>query len=418
MSRQSEALAFFQRRIPEYRRDPVLFVREVLHAEPDDWQIAVMRDLADPKCKRVTTRSGQGVGKTCLEAWLGLQFLTCYSFARVVATATTMKQLNDVLWPEVSKWMGRNPVLSQILEWKKTYVYVKRYRERWFATAKTATKPENMQGFHEDNMLFLVDEASGVADPILEAILGTLTGPNNKLGMFGNPNYTTGIFYDSFMNPAVTSMYRCHHISSEDVPRTDKENIAALEAKYGRESNFFRVRVQGEFPLEDDDAFISLQLLNRAVYCDKPTIQNPVTIDIAADIARYGDDKTVIGCKLDNVFQIMSKAHGQDTMRTADRIIETGEALVRHYGYQNGIIPVKIDDSGVGGGVTDRLKQIKANNPERFAWMYPMPVVFGQPVQNRYYADTTTLWMAIVRNLLQGEDEEGNKNYGAASAAG
>ena len=53
--------------------------------------------------------------------------------------------------------------------------------KRWFAVARTATKPENMQGFHEDNMLFIVDEASGVADPIMEAILGTLSGKNNKL---------------------------------------------------------------------------------------------------------------------------------------------------------------------------------------------------------------------------------------------
>ncbi len=66
--------------------------------------------------------------------------------------------------------------------------------ERWFATAKTATKPENMQGFHEDHMLIVVDEASGVADPIMEAILGTLTGDDNKLLLMGNPNRIEGVF--------------------------------------------------------------------------------------------------------------------------------------------------------------------------------------------------------------------------------
>ncbi|MFC6546023.1 hypothetical protein ACFQBN_04800, partial [Cohnella cellulosilytica] len=62
----------------------------------------------------------------------------------------------------------------------------------WFATARTATRPENMAGFHEDHMLFVVDEASGVADPILETILGTLTGEDNKLAMFGNPRGLLG----------------------------------------------------------------------------------------------------------------------------------------------------------------------------------------------------------------------------------
>ena len=55
-----------------------------------------------------------------------------------------------------------------------TYLHMVGYEKRWFAVARTATKPENMQGFHEDNMLFIVDEASGVADPIMEAILGTM----------------------------------------------------------------------------------------------------------------------------------------------------------------------------------------------------------------------------------------------------
>lgn len=71
---------------------------------------------------------------------------------------------------------------------------MRQYEERWFATARTATKPENMQGFHEDYMLFIVDEASGVADPIMAAIIGTLSGQFNKLFMCGNPTKTAGFF--------------------------------------------------------------------------------------------------------------------------------------------------------------------------------------------------------------------------------
>lgn len=79
-----------------------------------------------------------------------------------------------------------------LLKWTKTYVYMVGEEKRWFGVARTATKPENMQGFHEDNMLFIVDEASGVADPIMEAILGTLSGANNKLLLCGNPTKTSG----------------------------------------------------------------------------------------------------------------------------------------------------------------------------------------------------------------------------------
>lgn len=93
--------------------------------------------------------------------------------------------------------MSKSELLSILLKWTKTYVYMVGNEKRWFGVARTATKPENMQGFHEDNMLFIVDEASGVADPIMEAILGTLSGANNKLLLCGNPTRTSGTFYDS-----------------------------------------------------------------------------------------------------------------------------------------------------------------------------------------------------------------------------
>ena len=133
--------------------------------------------------------------------------------------------------------------------------------KRWFAAARTATKPENMQGFHEDNMLFIVDEASGVADVIMEAILGTLSGKNNKLLMCGNPTKTTGAFYDSHNRDQ--ALYKRHTVSSLDSTRTNKENIDSLIKKYGWDSNVVRVRVRGEFPKQEDDVFIGSELIDQ-----------------------------------------------------------------------------------------------------------------------------------------------------------
>ena len=145
MNKDSRVLRkqFFHERIPVYRRNPVLFAREILRFEPDEWQRVALMDLAEnPK---VAIKSGQGVGKTGLEAVALLWFLTCFPYPRVVATAPTKQQLHDVWWPEAS------PLLKHILKWTKTYIYMVGHEKRWFATARTATKPENMQGFHEDN---------------------------------------------------------------------------------------------------------------------------------------------------------------------------------------------------------------------------------------------------------------------------
>jgi len=336
----------------EWRKDPVLFAREVLLFEPDDWQIDVLNDLAtSPK---VSVRSGQGVGKTGVEAVALLWFLTCFPFARVVATAPTRQQLHDILWAEVSKWLSKSVLLRKILKWTKTRVYVVKQDERWFAVARTATKPENMQGFHEDNMLFICDEASGIADIIMEAILGTLTGDNNKLLMCGNPTKTSGVFYDSFH--ANRTMYKCHKVSARESKRTNKENIQFLIDKYGEGSNVVRVRVDGEFPLADDDVFITLTIAENAVYVEKAFSGG---ISFGVDVARFGSDKTVIALKQGNVVTLPVVRHGQDTMRTVGDIVVLYKDILAKRPQYRGNIVVNIDDAGLGGGVTDRLREVK-----------------------------------------------------------
>lgn len=58
--------AAFTNLIRRYVHDPVAFARDVCKFNPDTNQAAVMMDVAD--ASRVTVRSGQGVGKTALEA--------------------------------------------------------------------------------------------------------------------------------------------------------------------------------------------------------------------------------------------------------------------------------------------------------------------------------------------------------------
>lgn len=415
--------AAVRKRKSAWRRDPALFCREVLQFSPDPWQEEVMRDVArNPK---TAVKSGQGVGKTALQAALFLWFLLCFPYARVVATAPTRQQLNDVLWSEIAKWMANSPILPKLLKWTKTYVYMAGNEKRWFGVARTATKPENMQGFHEDNMFFIVDEASGVADPIMEAILGTLSGANNKLLLCGNPTRTSGIFYDAFTADA--DLYARKTVSSLDSNRTNKENIESLIRKYGKNSNVVRVRVYGEFPEQEDDVFMRLAWIEQSIktepydatakalglyynaagekIIDRSGVE---TIDIGCDVARFGDDKTCIGYKINEVARFYKKYDGQDTTWTAGNILQLYKMLTGLYRF-TGNVCVKIDDGGVGGGVTDQLRAAKRAHPEEYKTMVVVPVHFGQPIRHKYYYDTTTYMMSIVREMIQPFDEEGNE---------
>ena len=266
--------------LDDYWDNPVWFAEDMLGFKADKWQQDVLMALA--KHPKVSIRSGQGVGKTGLESIALTWYLLTRPFPKVIATAPTKQQLYDVLWAEVAKWLVGSHV-EKFLEWTKTKIYMKGYSERWWATAKTATRPENMQGFHEDYMLFVVDEASGVADPIMEAILGTLSGAENKLLMCGNPTRTSGTFYDSHNRDR--DLYKTFKVSSMDSPRTSKENIEMLRRKYHEGSDPWRVRVLGEFPKGESDSLISLELVEHAT-TRQIDISSDYTLHLGTDISR------------------------------------------------------------------------------------------------------------------------------------
>ena len=390
---------FFQRRIPRYRKDPLLFFKEVTHFEPDPWQREAA--VAVSQHRRVAIRSGQGVGKTALEANLMWWFIACFSYPRIVCTAPTMQQLDNVLWAEMAKWLDASPVLQMMFTWTKTRVYMNGYDRRWFAVPRTATKPESLQGFHEDNMLFVVDEASGVADPILDAIVGTLTGANNRLLYCGNPTKATGGFAESFQGDGMD--WYCMTVSSRDSPRTSKENIAALEKKYGKNSNVVRVRVDGLPPIADSDVFIPSYIAEKATMNEPLPHDSPVRLSIGCDVARFGDDCTVIAPNIDADVQELKIRNGQDLWATAEDIIFEYLFLLEKYPQYPGMVYAIIDDTGLGGGVTDILRHER--EARGLNQLEVIPVNFGASVPQEdaaaNYADISTWMWSLVRDMAQ-----------------
>jgi hypothetical protein len=388
---KNNRLQAFKKKIPIYRKQPVLFCQEVLQFYPDPWQEEVLNDIANSP--RVSVRSGQGVGKTGLEASVTLWFLSCFPYPKVVATAPTRQQLHDVLWAEINKWQSKSHLLKKILKWTKTKIYMRNYEERWFATARTATKPENMQGFHEDYMLFIVDEASGVADPIMEAILGTLSGKNNKLLMCGNPTRTSGTFYDSHNRDRAD--YKTHKVSSLDSPRTSKENIEMLKRKYNEGSDVYRVRVLGDFPKAEADTFIPLEFAEGAVNTNLKSTGD--VLHLGVDVSRYGDDETVIAPRIaGKVFDLRTYGKTSTTATTgyvlsaARDYREKYPSIVR--------VRIKVDDSGVGGGVTDELTEAVQEQGLPYEII---PINNGSSSDDDHYDNKGTETWATVREALE-----------------
>ena len=172
--------------------DPVLFVRTCLQAEPQKWQRQALRNIV--KNNRLSIRSGHAVGKTTFLSWTILWWLTTHYPCKIAATANSASQLEQILWSEIQKWHKMMPKgFQDELEFRSDKISIKSAADS-FCVARTSRRenPEALQGFHSPNMLFIIDEASGVPDLIFEVAQGAMSTPGAKTIMVGNPNRASG----------------------------------------------------------------------------------------------------------------------------------------------------------------------------------------------------------------------------------
>lgn len=337
-----------------YADNPVDFVEDIIRAKPDVNQRNILNSVA--KYPMTSVRSGHGIGKSAVESWLAIWFLTTRPYPKIPCTAPTQHQLWDILWAEIAKWLRSNPALSRELIWTKEKVYMKGHPEEWFAVGRTASKPDALQGFHAEHVLYIIDEASGVKDEIFEPVLGALSTEGAKLVMCGNPTKITGFFYDSHHKNR--EIYNAIHIDGRDSSRVDHEFIDTIIDMFGEDSDVFRVRVAGEFPKALPDSFIPMEWAERASEAEAPEIEQATRVDIGVDVARYGDDSSVIAPVLEKRLQEQPEIyHHNDTMELTGRTVQA----IKRYALTQpwAKIYVKIDCDGLGVGVFDRLMELR-----------------------------------------------------------
>jgi len=342
--------------IERWRRYPEIYVRDVLKVDKiEPWQLHGLRALVDPTIpNHLSVRSGHGVGKSAWLAWCILWFTSTHFPCKVPCTAPTSHQLEDVLWAELALWrrqMGTK--LSELFEITSDRMYLKLAPDECYATARTARKenPDALQGFHSTNLMFVVDEASGVDDVIFLPLEGALSTPGSKSILCGNPTNTHGYFFDSHHRNR--AQFHCMAVSCKDSSRVSPDYILKMKAQYGEESNTYRVRVLGEFPLEGADLLIPLSIVEPAIMRDvEPT---PVKTIWGVDPARYGQCLTGLAKRKGNTLLEPIKTWGQcSLMVTVGKIhreyLDTPSEERPH--------EIIVDVCGLGAGVVDRLEEL------------------------------------------------------------
>jgi len=261
MSTHTERLATL---MEDWRGDPVRFVRQAFGAKPDPWQADFMRAVASEQA--VAVRSGHGPGKSTALAWIILWFAHTRRPFKVPVTGSNFDQLKATLWAEVGMWLRKMPApLQKAWNYTTEGLSLLDAPEECFVALRTAAKDksQNLAGFHSENVLVVVDEASAVDDLIFEVLDGALTGKRSKIVLAGNPVLPYGRFFRAFHKER--ALWKTFHVSSEDSPRVDRAWVEKQAASYGRDSNVYRIRVLGEFPTNDADGVIPLPLIEAAV---------------------------------------------------------------------------------------------------------------------------------------------------------
>jgi hypothetical protein len=364
------------------------------HSGPDKWQKKQQDRVSaairkDPEGTiREAIASGHGIGKSAEVAWIILWAMSTRPHLAGVITANTTNQLNTKTWRELALWHKRM-INTHWFKWTATKFFHKEHPETWFcsATPNTEHNSEAFAGLHGTHVLIIYDEASAVPDAIWQVSEGAMTDPRAMWFVFGNPTRNTGKFRDIFANDV---RWVSNQIDSRSCKMTNKTEIAAQIATYGEDSDFCRVRIKGQFPRAGSLQFISSEVCDNCMLWEAPYesfFQLPIVIGV--DVARFGEDKSVICIRQGRKVIELRRYRDLDTMQLAAKTV----AAVKEFGP----VATFVDGVGIGAGVVDRLRMLGHDIIEVNAGREPAD-------KETYYNKRVEMWDRMRIAMKEGMD--------------
>jgi len=372
--------------VEKARREPVWFFEKVLNIKStaddlkrgqnwdlDIWQRELVESVADVWRKKngiptrynhdgkgkITVRAMHGPGKTFGVAGIMHWFNFVFK-GTIVCTAPKEKQLRTRLWPAFRKIRSRAgeayASLTKVEAIKITWCG----DEDWAAHAETASEPENLAGYHDDHLLFIVDEASGLKEEMFPVIEGAVsTGHIVIVLLIGNPTKNLGTFYESHMKETVAKHYHRIHVDLTKTNRVNRDWVKQMGQKYGTDSPIYKIRCLGEFADGGKNQLIQLQWLLNARDSDLKADGSIPRLRVSVDVSDGGEDETVITARrMYDSFDEYLKI-SRHSFPTAESPILSAEAAARVFDSLGGDPrngdDIVVDGLGVGAGCAGHL---------------------------------------------------------------
>jgi hypothetical protein len=208
------------------------------------------------------------------------------------------------------------------------------------------------------------------------------TGYNKiHISAFDTPNFTMfGVVQEDFANDAWEQKINC------DPPNPKLITPAWAYDKYvrwGPESIAYQTRVLGEYAEQGENTLIPLSWIEAAMERWEGSSQEG-TVKLGVDVARYGDDKTVIAPMKGRVVLPLEIYSQKKTTETTGLVV----GAAAKYGTQD----IRVDEDGLGAGVVDQLSELNFENTG-------ITVSRAARTPERFYNLRSELWWLLRESL-------------------
>ena len=343
-----------------WRSNPESYYRDKLGIEKMwDGELAMLDaiPLAIEQRKGIVVASGHALGKDWTMGGAVPYFLEAWGPCIVITTAPTDRQVKKIMWGEIETQYAnaKIPPIGKLLTQEI------KIEPNWYAigftTKETGKMVGKFQGFHSDRVFVIVSEAQAVPDGIYEQIEAVLTSQVGLMIQIGNPIRTTGHFAKSINDKKNNIVLQ---MSCLDNPNyKEKKTVVPGLCSYawvekrremwGEDDPRWQGRVLGILPTTSIDTVFHAELIKSMI--GRETRQTEVRRGFAIDVARFGDDETVIYGGTNGMVEEQDIYAGLSTTTTAAR----GIMLRNKMGGGNFAV---VDGDGVGGGTIDTLNDM------------------------------------------------------------
>ena len=341
--------------LDEIHHSPRFFFGEILGERPPerhgpyDKQIEIAEAVRDHR--RVAVVGCQSSGKDWVAGRIILWWLLARRPAKAIILGPTHQQVASIVWKEtrLAYFQAKIPLGGTMLQTPRWDI-----DDETFALGFATDQPFNIQGFHSPNLFICVTEAHAVEQEQFEAI--KRLNPSRLL-LTGNPLATQGEFYDAFHLNA--ELYHGIHVAARDTPNIKAgrvvipgmltlEDMEERKVEWGEGSAYYKASILGEFPDNLEDFLLSRSQVDAAVVLGLVAGEPHI---LSVDVGR-GGDKTVILRRDGGVAALLLSRRTLDTMEIVGRAKKILDECPEFEGR------ITVDDTGIGGGVTDRLREL------------------------------------------------------------